>query len=87
MELSVHIPDDIATRLHGAPGDLSRRALEALAAEEFRHGRLTIPDLRLLLGFETSDQIDTFLKSHDVLENYTLEELEQEIADAVRLGF
>ena len=30
MNLTVEIPDDIAARLSGAGGDLSRRALEAL---------------------------------------------------------
>ena len=33
MNLTVHIPDDLASRLSAAGGDLSRRALEALAAE------------------------------------------------------
>jgi hypothetical protein len=36
MEFTVHIPDDIAERLGGSVnGDLSRRALEALLAEEY----------------------------------------------------
>jgi hypothetical protein len=46
----------------GPGGDLSRRASEALAAEEYRRGRLTKPDLRRLLGFETGHQIDGFLR-------------------------
>ena len=39
---------------------------QALAAEEYRRGRLTKPDLRRLLGFETGDQVDEFLKEHEV---------------------
>ncbi len=54
--MTVQIPDDLASRL-GTRNDLSRRTLEALAAEEYKRGRLTKPDLRLL-GFETSHQID-----------------------------
>src|ERR1039458_4394415 len=47
MELTVHIPDDIAERLgDSVNGDLPRRALEALVAEEYRQGRLNKPDLR-----------------------------------------
>jgi hypothetical protein len=38
MDLTVHIPDDIAPRLQAAGGDLSRRALEALALEEYKPG-------------------------------------------------
>ena len=79
MELSVRIPDDIAERLGAAAnGDLSRRALEALLAEEFRLGHLDKPDLRRLLGFETSYEIDGFLKAHNVYEDYTMEDFGRE---------
>src|SRR5438105_3987904 len=64
MEVTVQIPDDIATRLRAAGDDLPRRALEALVAEEYRQGHLNKPDLRRLLGFETSYEIDGFLKAH-----------------------
>ena len=87
MELTVHIPDDIAERLGAAVnGDLSRRALEALLAEEYRLGHLNKPDLRRLLGFETSYEIDGFLKAHNVYEDYTLQDLEQELEGLRRLG-
>lgn len=86
MELTLPIPDDIATRLRATGGDFPRRALEAIVAEEYRLGHLHKPDLRRLLGFETGDQIDTFLKSHNVLEDETLDELNQEIVGVERLG-
>jgi hypothetical protein len=87
MELTVHIPDDIAERLGTAVnGDLSRRALEALLAEEYRLGHLNKPDLRRLLGFETSYEIDGFLKAHNVYEDCTLQDLEQELEGLRRLG-
>src|SRR5580658_1336657 len=87
MNLTVEIPDDVAQRLSAVGGDLSRRALEALVAEEYKQGHLTKPDLRRLLGLETSDQIDGFLKAHDVWIDYTLQDLERERASLQRLGF
>jgi len=87
MHVTVEIPDDVAQRLRAAGGDLSRRALESLLADEYRQGNLTKPDLRRLLGFETSDQIDSFLKAHEVWIDYTLEDLERERAGLKRLGF
>jgi hypothetical protein len=88
MELTVHIPDDIAERLgHGANDDLSRRALEAWLAEEYRLGHLHKPDLRRLLGFRTSHQIDGFLKAHNVYEDYTMEDFEREREALKSLGF
>jgi hypothetical protein len=50
MHLTVEIPDDIAIRLAEAGGDLSRRALEGLALEELRAGRITETQLRKMLG-------------------------------------
>jgi hypothetical protein len=86
MDVTVQIPEDLASRM-GAAGDLPRRALEALAAEEYKHGRITKPDLRRLLGVETGEQIDEFLKEHEVFEDYTLEDLEREREGLQRLGF
>jgi hypothetical protein len=86
MDVTVHIPDDLASRLSAAGGDLSRRALEALALEEFKSGHLTKPELRELLGYETRAALDGFLKAHAVFEEYTLEDLEEERHDLSRLG-
>ena len=87
MDLTVHIPDDIAARLRVAGADLPRRALEALVAEEYRQGHLHKPDLRRLLGFETSYEIDGFLKAHNVYEEYTIEDFERERETLKSLGF
>jgi hypothetical protein len=68
-------------------GDLSRRALEALALEEFKSGRITKPELRRLLGFGTRYRLDGFLKSHDVYEDYTIEDFERDRDDLKQVGF
>jgi hypothetical protein len=78
MDVTVQIPDDLASRMTEAGVDLSRRALESLALEEYKSGRLTKPELRRLLGFGTRYQLDGFLKSHDVFDEYTLEDFERE---------
>jgi hypothetical protein len=87
VDLTVQIPDDIASQLTAGGGDLSRRALEALAADEYKHERLTKPDLQRLLGIETSLQLDEFLKAHDVWIEYTLEDAARELHGLERLGF
>ena len=86
MELTVQIPDELASRMSASGVDLSRRALEALALEEFKSGRITKPELRRLLGFETRYLLDAFLKTHDVSEDYTMQDLEQELEGLRRLG-
>ena len=66
MDVTVHIPDDLASRLSAAGGDLSRRALEALALEEYKSGHITKAEVRRLLGFSTRYELDGFLKAHEV---------------------
>ena len=87
MNVTVQIPDDIATRISAGGRDLSRRALEALLAEEYKHDRITKPELRQILGIETSFQLDEFLKAHDVWIEYTQEDSERERRGLERLGF
>jgi hypothetical protein len=64
MEITLRIPDDLAGRL-GTAGEVQRRALEALALEEYKLGHLTKPELRRLLGFATGEALDGFLRAHD----------------------
>jgi hypothetical protein len=84
MNLIIQLPDDLARRLSAAGGDLSRRALEGLAIEEYKSGHLTSAELRRLLGFRTRMALDGFLKVHGILLDYTLADLEQERQDLRR---
>jgi uncharacterized protein UPF0175 len=85
-EITVRIPEALA-RLVAAGGEVERRAIEALALDEFRQGHLTKAELRRLLGFGTRMRLDEFLKAHDVYEPYTLADLDRERRDLQRLGF
>jgi Uncharacterised protein family (UPF0175) len=87
MEVTVHIPDDIASHMSEADGDVARRALEAFALEEFKKERITKPELRRLLGFGTRYELDGFLKAHEVYEDYTMEDFERERAALKESGF
>jgi hypothetical protein len=64
MELTVQIPDDLASRMGASPVDLSRR----------------------LLSFGNRYELDAFLKAHDVYDDYTMEDLEQQLEGLRRLG-
>jgi hypothetical protein len=86
MHLTVEIPDDIASSLTASGGDLARRALEGLALEELRAGRITEPQLRKLLGLARIE-LDGFLKAHGIYPDYTIEDFEQEKKALKELGF
>lgn len=48
---TVELPEDIARQLAADPQALSRAALEAIALEGARSGKLTTEQVRRLLGF------------------------------------
>lgn len=64
MEATLHIPDEVAKRL-AAGGDLSRRALEALALEGYREQTLTLYQVSEMLGLSRVETED-FLAQHQV---------------------
>ena len=86
MQLTIQIPDHLAQRLSTRGSSLSSFALEALAADEYRLGNLTKPDLRRWLGLETTYEIDGFLKRHGIFDDYTGEDFESERAALKALG-
>jgi hypothetical protein len=64
MEVTQHIPDEIAKRL-AAGGDVSRRALEAVALEGYRDQTLTLYQVSEMLGLSRIETED-FLGRHQV---------------------
>jgi hypothetical protein len=86
MNVTLSIPDDLVPRLSAGGDDISRRALEALAVEEYQAGRLTRPELRRLLGFATRVELDGFLKRRGIDESMTISEFERDWRDLDRLG-
>ena len=77
MQITLELPEDIAHGLESKWKDLPRAALESLALEAYRSRALTAPQLRRLLGFETSMQVDTFLKDHEIYD-YSVADFEQD---------
>ena len=65
MEITLHIPDEVAKRLSAAGEDLSRRAIEAIALEGYREQTLTLYQVSEMLGFSRIETED-FLGRHHV---------------------
>jgi hypothetical protein len=75
MEVVLQIPDDIAAHLAESGADLSRRALESFAVEELKAGRISEPEVGRMLGLARL-QLDGFLKSHGVYQEYSVDDFE-----------
>lgn len=82
MQITMNISEDIASQLGGNAEVLSRAALEALALESARRGKLTTEQVRRLLGFSTRYEADGFLKRHAVYYPLTREDVEEDAATA-----
>jgi hypothetical protein len=86
MELTVCLPDEIGTRLAASGRDLTRRALEALIVTEFHSGRLSKPEAKLILGFDTDYEWDGLLKTLGFPLEFTLTDFEREQGILQSLG-
>jgi hypothetical protein len=84
MDITLNLPEDVAEGLATKWADLPRAALESLALEGYRAGALTHAQLRRLLGFQSLSEADGFLKEHGVYLEYTLDDLDQDIANSRR---
>jgi predicted HTH domain antitoxin len=65
MEVTLHIPDDIVKLLSAAGGDVSRRALEAIALEGYREHALTLYQVSEMLDLSRVETED-FLGQHHI---------------------
>jgi predicted HTH domain antitoxin len=79
MEVTVEIPEDIARQLRTKWDNLPRGVLESLALEAYRSGALTMPQLRRLLGFESRNELDGFLKRAGIYLDYNFDDLKEDL--------
>ncbi len=84
MQVHLDVPEDIARQFAAEPGGITRVALEALAVEGIRSGKLTVHQAGQMLGSPSRYQMDGFLKAHDLLLPITIEDVvkDSEIATA-----
>jgi hypothetical protein len=78
MDVHLEVPEELARHLASDAEDLARVALEALAAEGVRSGKLSIFQARELLGIQSRYEMDGFLKKHGVFLDLTLEDVRKD---------
>ena len=75
MQVRLDVPEDVAKQFAAEPGGITRAALEALAIEGVRSGKLTVHQARQMLGIASRYRMDGFLKEHGVLLPITMEDV------------
>jgi hypothetical protein len=78
-EITVEIPDQFVPYLVPEGKDAARRLLEDSVAASYRERRLTMEQVRELLGFSTRMEVDPFLQKYEIYD-YTVEDLEKDMA-------
>jgi Uncharacterised protein family (UPF0175) len=79
MQVTVEIPDRFVDKLLPAGRDAARSLLEGSVAGAYRDQRLTMEQVRQLLGFATRIQVDAFLQQHQIYD-YSIEDLDKDLA-------
>lgn len=79
MQVIVEIPDEFAGSLVPAGSDPGRLLLEDAVAAAYRDRRLTMEQVRRILGFATRMEVNPFLQKYEIYD-YTTEDLESDIA-------
>lgn len=79
MQVTVEIPDQFVQQLVPAGRDAARSLLEESVAGAYRDHRLTMEQVRQLLGLRTLMQVDAFLQQHEIYD-YAVEDLDKDLA-------
>jgi|SRR5271166_3813437 len=82
MRVTLEVPEDLARLLGEGSDDLTRAALEALALEGLRAGKLTVAQARRLLAVSSRYEMDGFLKAHGVLLPLTVDDVKRDAETA-----
>jgi hypothetical protein len=83
MQVNLDVPEDVARQFAAEPGGITRAALEALAIEGVRSGRLTTHQARQMLGIPSRYEMDGFLKAHGVVLPITMEDVVRDTKTAL----
>lgn len=82
MDVAFSMPDELAERLTRRWGDLPDRAREALVAEAYRDGALSLGEVREILDHPTRMDTERFLSNHGVHLEYSEDELTRDVQAA-----
>jgi hypothetical protein len=86
MQITLELPEDIAHLIETGGPELQRAALEGLALEGYRSGKLSESQIRRLLQFGTRYEVHGFLKEHGVPLHYCETDLERDLENTRRFS-
>ena len=79
MQVTVEIPDEFAGYIVPAGSDPARLLLEDSVAAAYRNRRLTMEQVRQILGLATRMEVDPFLQKYEIYD-YTVQDFDNDTA-------
>jgi predicted HTH domain antitoxin len=80
VNIAIDIPDEIGQVLATQAGGVTRAVLEAVAIEAYRSGAITPAQVQQMLGLGSRWETETFLRRAEAFHDYTMDDLERDIA-------
>jgi hypothetical protein len=75
MQVTVELPDELASQMIPSGQDPARAILEDALVQGYREGKISGTQLMEALGMETRYELDGFLKAHQVWIEYSAEQM------------
>lgn len=85
MTITLELPDQAGAVLRNAWDDLPKAALESMAVEGYRTGKLSCAEVGSMLGHSARWESEDFLSAHGAWPGTTLGELESDLKTIDRL--
>jgi hypothetical protein len=79
MQITLDIPDILASRLQEKWDNLPEKVLEMLVAEAYKNELITHAEVGRILNLPHRLQVNAFLKQAGVYMNYEIEDFEQDL--------
>lgn len=79
MQVTIDIPDEVASQFQLQAVDAARRILELFAADQYRQGHIGAAEVRRMLSFSSRWETYEFLKREKAYLPYTETDLEQDL--------
>ncbi len=79
MNITIPVPSDIEQRLQAHLGNLSQKAVEAVAVEAYRSKLISAAEVQRMLQLPSRLATDTFLKEHGAYLHFTETDIEQDL--------
>ena len=80
MQITLNIPDMLASRVQGTWDNLPNKVLEMLVVEAYRSELITPAEVGKILDLPHRLQVDAFLKAAGAHRHYDLDDFEQDLA-------